>query len=503
MKYGVGTWIMIPVFLILLLFPLGTFGIFRLSSDWYMSREAYKRVERSVEYVQKEAEEISGFLGDEADYQKTAAQNESVEMIKRIGKRMRKQPVHISIIAFNSRLEETYTSTSNTDTNPFSLEWKQLLEKGELIPGEITQVTLNGNPYVAELYEVKTKYQIRGKYFIVYERIADVSQLLLETGGLLMMITLFFFLISIIAAWLIAKRIETPVKELCICTQRIGNGYGELENKQYKIRELEQLRTAFVDMEKRLNESQREKEYIFQGISHDLRTPLASIIGYADGIHRGIMSDTQKASQIILEESQRMKRMVDDVLTLSKLDSNSWSDKKVLLPLEEFLEEQTEILQGMAVENGKNIVFMESEKEDEKNKTSEGFYIKKTYMVETDTELLTRIFQNVVANCLRYADHQVLIHINCLNEWIKVFVEDDGSGIEETERAHIFERDYRGKKGQFGLGLAMAKSGMEHLNGTIEVENKKLPEKGAIFCLSFPPVELERNNGNNIEKDFD
>lgn len=480
MKYGVGTWIMIPVFLVLVLFPSGTFCIFSLTSDWYMSREAYKRVERTADYVQMEAEEISGFLGDETDGDKTAAQDESVEMIKRIRKRMRKQPVHISLIAFNSRLKETYSSTSNTQSerNPLSPEWRQLLESGALIPGEITQVTINGNPYVAKLYEIKTKYPIRGKYFIVYERIADVSQLLFETGGLLIMITSFLFLVSIAAAWFIAKRIEGSVKELCVCTQRIGNEYGELEKKQYKIRELEQLRTSFVEMEKRLNESQKEKEYIFQGISHDLRTPLVSIIGYADGIHRGIMPDTQKASQIILEESQRMKRMVDDLLTLSKLDSNSWSDKKVLLPLEEFLEEQTEILQGMAAESGKNIVFVESE----------DFHIRKTYMVEADTELLTRIFQNVVSNCLRYAESQVLIHIDCLNQWVKVFVEDDGSGIEETERAHIFERNYRGKKGQFGLGLAMAKSGMKHLNGTIEVENKKLPEKGAIFCLSFPLV---------------
>lgn len=481
MKYGVGTWMMIPVFLVLLLFPTGTFCIFSLTSDWYMSREAYKRVERVADYVQKEAEEISDFPGDETDHEKKAVRNESVEMIKRIRKRMRKQPVHVSMIVFNSRLKETYSSTSNaqTERNPLSPEWRQLLESGTLIPGEITEVTLNGNPYVAKLYEVKTEYPIRGKYFIVYERIADVSQLLLETGGLLIMITSFLFLISVAAAWLVAKRIESPVKELCACTQRIGNGYGALEKKQYNIRELEQLRAAFVDMEKRLNESEKEKEDIFQGISHDLRTPLVSIMGYADGIHRGIMSDTQKASQIILEESQRMKRMVDDLLTLSKLDSNSWSNKKVFLPLEDFLEEQTEILQGMAVENGKKLVFMESE----------NVHTGKTHMVEADTELLTRIFQNVVSNCLRYAESQVLIHLNCLKEQVNVFVEDDGPGIEETERDHIFERNYRGKKGQFGLSLAMAKAGMEHLNGTIEVENNKSPEKGAVFCLSFPLVD--------------
>lgn len=493
MKHGLGAWISFPVFLVLLVFPIGTFCMFRLTSDWYVSRESKKRVEHAIDFVRREAEEVAGFRTDGADLSQEMAQSSAAEMLKRIRKRMKKQPAHVAILVFDTRLETVYASFSaiQTGTDPLAQEWRQLLEDGSLLPGQITRVEIKGDPYVAELYEVKTDRRIRGKYFIVYERIADVSRLLLETGGLLLLITTLLFSLSAAAAWAIARRIERPVKELCSYTQMMGKGYGELAQKRYEIRELEQLRTSFVDMEKRLKESQKEKEQIFQGISHDLRTPLVSIIGYADGIQRGIMPDPGKAAGIILEESQRMERMVEDLLTLSKLDSNSWSDKKVRLPLEEFLEEETEILQGMAVENGKEIVFLGMGKEE----ASDGRHAGKTCRIEADTGLLTRVFQNVASNCLRYAERQVKVRIDSFDGWAKVFVEDDGPGIEETEAAYIFERDHCGKKGQFGLGLAMAKSGMEHLGGTIEVENKKPPEKGAIFCLCFPLLAEERMDG--------
>jgi two-component system sensor histidine kinase CssS len=476
MKIGVRTWIMIPVLLLLLVFPVGTFGIFSLTSDWYVQQQASRRVERAAEVIRTEAEK-----------------NASEEMIRRIGFRMKNQPAFVRVLAFDSNYTKSYSSSSSSRSGRRGeeTEWRQLLEDGKLISGQIQKVTVGGNPYLAELYVVPSGNPIPGKYFVVYERIADVSELLDETGGLLLGITAILFLISAAAVWWIARRIERPLRELCVYTARVGDGTGEqeqkkasireLEQKEYSVRELERLRVSFLQMEERLEKTQKEKENIFQGISHDLRTPLASIIGYADGLHRGIMTDVSKASGIILEESKRMKRMAENILTLSKLDSNAIGDQKIRLSLGDFLEEQTEILQGMAVKQGKTLLLADEENEDKE----------KSCLVDAEPELLIRIFQNVIANCICYAEANILVHMDCRDGWISVFVEDDGPGIDEADLPHIFDRDYRGSGGRYGLGLAIAKAGTEHLGGTINAENKKPPQHGAVFCLRFPRTDTE------------
>lgn len=168
--------------------------------------------------------------------------------------------------------------------------------------------------------------------------------------------------------------------------------------------------------------------------------------------------------------------MVDDILTLSKLDSNSFGDRKIRLSLRDFLEEQTEILEGMADREGKTIRFVDAD----------NAFDEKACLIEADPELLIRIFQNVASNGIRYAERKVLVRMDCLEEGIQVFVEDDGPGIAGEDLPHVFDRDYHSPNGRFGLGLAIAKAGMEYLSGTISVQNKKAPQHGASFCLAFP-----------------
>ena len=479
MKVGVRTWIMIPVLLILLVLPIGTFGIFSLTSRWYVEQQARQRIERVADYISTNAEEDTDFSadGEKADGSEKSA---SEELIRRIGIRLKNRPLHVSVVAFDSEFRKTYSSTMalRTKLSAQETEWQQLLKTGGLISGVIQNELVDGSPYLVELCEVPSENSIPGKYFVVYERIADVTELLQEAGGLLLCITAVLLLISAAAVWWIARRIVLPLQELCAYTAKVGDGTRELKQKEYPIWEIEQLRTSFLQMEERLEETQREKEHIFQGISHDLRTPLMSIMGYADGLQRGVMTDVSRASGIILEESRRMKRMVDEILTMSKLDSNSWSDQKVRLSMGDFLEEQTDILQGMAAKQAKHVILADAETD-----TQAGD------LIEADPELMIRIFQNVVSNCIRYAQENVLVHMDCQDGWVRVFVEDDGPGITEDDLPHIFDRDYHGHNGRFGLGLAIAKAGMEHLSGTISAESKKPPQHGASFCLCMPLAE--------------
>jgi signal transduction histidine kinase len=103
-------------------------------------------------------------------------------------------------------------------------------------------------------------------------------------------------------------------------------------------------------------------------------------------------------------------------------------------------------------------------------------------MVQIDDMLLSQTVMNIVSNCLRYAKTNVTISLEKTAETISLKISDDGDGIPETDIPFIFDRFYKGKNGNFGLGLAIAKSAAELLNGKITAYNQ---EKGAVFEISF------------------
>lgn len=105
-------------------------------------------------------------------------------------------------------------------------------------------------------------------------------------------------------------------------------------------------------------------------------------------------------------------------------------------------------------------------------------------MIRGDEEKLLRAFSNVLSNCIRYAESNVTIESKLtLNEKVKVTISDDGPGINEKDLPFIFERFYKGKKGDFGLGLAISKNIIEKHKGTIYANNSN---KGAVFTIELP-----------------
>ncbi len=127
--------------------------------------------------------------------------------------------------------------------------------------------------------------------------------------------------------------------------------------EQYSVTEVENLKEAFNRMAEKLKDAEEQNHRFFQNVSHDLRTPLVSIAGYAQGIQCGVMKEPEKAAEIILSESLRMTNLVESILTISKMDNSELKLNRINIDMEEFLAEQTEILRGLA--DGKMLVMME------------------------------------------------------------------------------------------------------------------------------------------------
>lgn len=341
-----------------------------------------------------------------------------------------------------------------------------LIKNGHLASME--EIEILDDTFLLYLYELEAHTNIRGKYYILYVKIPDMNQLMASVWKLVFAITTLCLTLAGLASWLLAKSISRPMEALCLQAGSIRKGVYPALNEDYSITELETLKESINEMTRQLKEADEQNNLFFQNVSHDLRTPLAAISGYAQGIQYGIIDDTKKAGEVILAESLRMTSLVESILMLSKMDSRSFPLHITEIQTDELIEQQVQIMQGACL--GKHL---------EVGNTV-------PCIIYADPDLLIRILQNVLSNCIRYARETVSISAKEEETLVRIIVEDDGPGIPQAELPYIFDRFYKGSSGQFGIGLSIAKSGMNYMNGDITIENKAAPCHGAVYSLSLP-----------------
>ena len=217
------------------------------------------------------------------------------------------------------------------------------------------------------------------------------------------------------------------------------------------------------DIEK---ETERQQTF-FQNASHELKTPLMAIQGYAEGIQAGVM-DTGSAAEVILKESDRMTELVDELLDISKIDMGRQPLTLSEMDVRELLYDGIRAVEPAAAAGGIAIVpdFPET-----------------PVMVSCDDTRLRRAVTNILSNGVRYARSQ--LHLTCRTEkrHVTIRIQDDGDGIAVEDLPHIFDRFYMGKSGKSGIGLALTKEIIHLHKGTIRAYNG---DGGAVFEISIP-----------------
>ena len=217
------------------------------------------------------------------------------------------------------------------------------------------------------------------------------------------------------------------------------------------------------DIEK---EAERQQTF-FQNASHELKTPLMAIQGYAEGIQAGVM-DAGGAAEVILAESDRMTELVDELLDISKIDMGRQPLTLSEMDVRELLYDSIRAVEPAAAGGGIAIV---------------PDFPEKPVMVSCDDTRLRRAVTNILSNGVRYAHSQ--LHLTCRTEkrHVTIRIQDDGDGIAEADLPHIFDRFYMGKSGKSGIGLALAKEIIHLHKGTIRAYNG---DSGAVFEISIP-----------------
>ena len=216
------------------------------------------------------------------------------------------------------------------------------------------------------------------------------------------------------------------------------------------------------DIEK---EAERQQTF-FQNASHELKTPLMAIQGYAEGIQAGVM-DTGSAAEVILEESDRMTELVEELLDISKIDMGRQQLALSEMDVRELLYDGIRAVEPAAA-GGIAIV---------------PDFPEEPVMVSCDDTRLRRAVTNILSNGVRYARSQLRLTCRADKRHVTIRIQDDGDGIAEEDLPHIFDRFYMGRSGKSGIGLALTKEIIHLHKGTIRAYNG---DTGAVFEISIP-----------------
>lgn len=237
---------------------------------------------------------------------------------------------------------------------------------------------------------------------------------------------------------------------------------------------------------------ERERKEFVSNVSHELRTPLTSVKSYVEALSDGAINDPELAPRflgVVSDETERMIRMINDLLSLSRMDSGT---AKLNLEYVNINELFNYILNRFDM-----IIKNEAADPSQKKYTIVRYFTKKDLWVEIDTDKFTQVVDNIMNNAVKYSPDGGVItaHLLETHNHVILSISDQGLGIPRKDLGHIFDRFFRvdkarsRKQGGTGLGLAISKEVVNLLGGQIWVDS--VEGKGSTFYISLPYVPYE------------
>lgn len=233
---------------------------------------------------------------------------------------------------------------------------------------------------------------------------------------------------------------------------------------------------------------ERERREFVANVSHELRTPLTTMRSYLEALTDGAWMDKDIAPQFLKvtqNETERMIRLVNDLLVLSKMDSKDYQLRKEWINFPKFLDH---IIDRFEMAKEKNVHFSRD-------------YLNEPILVEIDQDKITQVLDNIISNALKYSPSggTITVKLVAFHDSLEVKISDQGVGIPKQNLHRIFDRFYRVDKararhiGGTGLGLAIAKEMVEAHNGHIWATS--IEGKGTTVHFTLP---YDRDQGDDF-----
>jgi signal transduction histidine kinase len=287
---------------------------------------------------------------------------------------------------------------------------------------------------------------------------------------------------AIVAAWL-SRALTHPLRQATEVTKQIADGDLSSRLPEHEIREgrradeIDDLAHSINTMADRLERSRGLERQFLLSVSHDLRTPLTSIRGYAEAIADGAAPDDRQAASVILGESRRLERLVKDLLDLAKLESQAFDFHLRDVDVTEVADESVEGFRREVEAAGLHILLYGGT-------APAGAHV--------DPDRLQQVIANLIDNAVKYASSTIAVTVSGPPGAPRIEVADDGPGIAAEDLPHVFERLYvashtpkRQETGS-GLGLAIVRELVEAMGGSVVAEAN--PTGGTRLIVTLAPA---------------
>lgn len=366
----------------------------------------------------------------------------------------------------------------------------------------LTESKKTGVPYSFDI-----AYNEKGAYWIVVTFPTSVridvaiahndqypSMDMQAVGGLIAAVVIFYLLalalVTVIYSRITSAGFTGPLKKLYQGAKQLGEGDYSARVELKADHEIAELGQIFNTMAEKIeNEialrkaSEENRKRLILDISHDLKNPMAGVMGYAEQClkHPDLpVEKRQEYHRVICDSCIRINGMIDDLFEYSKLESSEYQIKPVPADLCEFLREELAVLIPVMEASGMRYEFDIPEEE---------------FPASMDPDEMRRVVHNLIINAVRHNPAGTMITLTVERDGgtILIRISDNGAGIPEEMAAHIFEAFVRGdsarnsKTGGTGLGLSIAEKIMKAHGGSIEL--KTAENEGCEFILRLPGKE--------------
>ena len=311
------------------------------------------------------------------------------------------------------------------------------------------------------------------EYLVTYTSPEIQGQLTNELFNQLVIFMVILAIASFPFSILLARRLTSPLIKIEEHVNELANRNWDQPLLLNQKDEVGKLAASVEKLRKRLITHDKKQQSFIQHMSHELKTPVMIIESYLHAIEDGFYpkGNLESSLQVIQSETERLKHRIQSILYLTKLNQ---------MEVEKLNATHFD-MQDIMYESIDKFTIQRAEVEWDIDMEETPF--------NGDKEQIQILFENLIQNQMRYAKSQIGVSMKSDQEHVYIEIDNDGEQIPLESPNLIFEPFYKGEKGQYGLGLAIAKNIVQLHHGKIEVNNKK---EGVVFTITFPlQLDLE------------
>lgn len=365
---------------------------------------------------------------------------------------------NVYILDFNGNIKYNSVNNSLSNANKLQIPSRNVAIDIDEVIQKFNESNNKTIKYTYKVDRLKTEIFIYAKLMknneilILVTSIDPIDATTSVLKNQLIYVTIIALLISSIISIFISKRISKPIKNMKNCAENLAKGNYEVEFEKAGYSELDDLADTLNFTANELSKTDKIRKELIANVSHDLRTPLTMIKAYSEMI-RDLSGDNKEKReehlQVIIDETDRLTRLVNDMMDLSKIESGNMELMLEKTNYSKLVEDMVDRIKNMNDSEFKII--------------SE---VQKDIFVNIDKTKIEQVLYNLITNAINHAgeNKNITVKVTTSDKKIKTEVIDDGVGIAKEDIPHIFDRYYkcdksykRESKGS-GLGLSIVKN---------------------------------------------